>query len=228
MLTGFNTDVKHNGKVYHVQTEDKGASNPVIETLIYLGGEIIEARRTSYKDLLEKRGFQPLLIYRLMEQQHKMAIADIREGRFETGPLPAQPPTPPAKSLDEVILEYLQAQAQRREAIQLDYDRDRVFQEGSSVELPLSVRMEKSGQPVAGAHVVVRVISTVRPVMNLWQGSTDAQGQVVARFRLPEFPDGMGAILLQAFYQDRAVEEKHLLMKAPAPGPSKKQSAEVG
>jgi len=228
MLTGFNTDVKHNGKVYHVQTEDKGASNPVVETLIYLGGEIIEARRTSYKDLLEKRGFQPLLIYRIMEQQHKMAIADIREGRFETGPLPAQPPTPPTKSLDEVILEYLRAQAQRQEALQLQYDRDRVFQEGSSVELPIAVTTEKSGQPVAGAHVVVRVISTVRPVMTLWEGYTDDQGRVAARFRLPEFPDGMGALLIQAFYQDRAVEEKHLLMKAPVPGPSKRKSAGVG
>src|SRR5438093_339781 len=54
MVTGFNTDVQHRGKTYHVQTEDKGLQNPIIETLIYMGGEILAARRTSYADLLEK------------------------------------------------------------------------------------------------------------------------------------------------------------------------------
>jgi len=38
MITGFNTDVKHGAKVYHVQTEDKGRNNPKIETLVYVGG----------------------------------------------------------------------------------------------------------------------------------------------------------------------------------------------
>ena len=39
MITGFNSDVKYRGLVYHVQTEDKGKVNPLIETLIYRGGE---------------------------------------------------------------------------------------------------------------------------------------------------------------------------------------------
>src|SRR5262245_21768907 len=38
VITGYNTDVKHGGKVFHVQTEDKGAKNPIIETLVYVGG----------------------------------------------------------------------------------------------------------------------------------------------------------------------------------------------
>jgi hypothetical protein len=41
VITGFNTDVKYRGVVYHVQTEDKGTQNPLIETLIYKGGEIL-------------------------------------------------------------------------------------------------------------------------------------------------------------------------------------------
>ena len=38
MISGHNTDLLHNGVVYHVQTEDKGRSNPVIESFIYIGG----------------------------------------------------------------------------------------------------------------------------------------------------------------------------------------------
>ena len=47
MITGFNTDVKYRGVVYHVQTEDKGEGNPMIETLIYKGGEILGSRGAS-------------------------------------------------------------------------------------------------------------------------------------------------------------------------------------
>ena len=48
VITGFNTDVKYRGVVYHVQTEDKGTANPMIETLIYKGGEILGSRRLPY------------------------------------------------------------------------------------------------------------------------------------------------------------------------------------
>ncbi len=54
MITGFNQDVSYKGTVYHVQTEDRGKGNPLIETLIYVGGEIVASRRTSYEDLDER------------------------------------------------------------------------------------------------------------------------------------------------------------------------------
>ncbi len=52
MITGYNTDVRHGNRVFHIQTEDKGLSNPKIETLIYVGGEILDSYRSSYEDLL--------------------------------------------------------------------------------------------------------------------------------------------------------------------------------
>ncbi len=39
MVTGFNTDVQHDGKIYHVQTEDKGVDNPLIEIVLPVGIE---------------------------------------------------------------------------------------------------------------------------------------------------------------------------------------------
>ncbi len=47
MITGFNTDVEYEGRVFHVQTEDKGRTNPVVESLVYSGGEIVASRRAS-------------------------------------------------------------------------------------------------------------------------------------------------------------------------------------
>ena len=52
MITGFNTDVKYRGTVYHVQTEDKGQQNPLIETLVYKKGEILASRRLPYADII--------------------------------------------------------------------------------------------------------------------------------------------------------------------------------
>jgi hypothetical protein len=50
VITGFNTDIKHNEKVYHIQTEDKGLQNPYIESLVYVGGEILASKKTSYAE----------------------------------------------------------------------------------------------------------------------------------------------------------------------------------
>ena len=81
MITGFNTDVKYRGVIYHVQTEDKGRANPIIETLIYKGGEILGSRRLPYADLL-KTPDDEATITKLMEDQHKGMIIEVKRGRF--------------------------------------------------------------------------------------------------------------------------------------------------
>ena len=52
MITGFNTDVKHKNRVFHIQTEDKGEANPCVESLVYVGGEILATKRTSYAEIV--------------------------------------------------------------------------------------------------------------------------------------------------------------------------------
>ena len=108
MITGFNTDVKYKGVVYHVQTEDKGAANPLIETLIYKGGEILASRRLPYSDLV-KQGDEAA-ITRLMEDQHKGMIMEIKRGRFEPAPS-ADRTLMEDLSLDELVLAYLAGRA---------------------------------------------------------------------------------------------------------------------
>ncbi|HET8645611.1 MAG TPA: hypothetical protein VFO85_09000 [Vicinamibacteria bacterium] len=109
MITGFNTDVKYKGVVYHVQTEDKGAANPLIETLIYKGGEILASRRLPYSDLVKGAGDEAT-ITRLMEDQHKGMIMEVKRGRFE--PQSAGERTMMEDlSLDELVLAYLAGRA---------------------------------------------------------------------------------------------------------------------
>lgn len=82
MITGYNTDVRHLDVVFHVQTEDKGAENPLIESLVYVGGQVLAAKRASYADLLGA-GEGERSIVELMERQHRIVIAAIKSGRFD-------------------------------------------------------------------------------------------------------------------------------------------------
>jgi len=106
MITGFNTDVKYRGVVYHVQTEDKGTANPLIETLIYKGGEILGSRRLPYGELVKSHD-EPA-ITKLMEEQHKAMIMEVKRGRFDPG---GEHTVIEDLSLDELVLAYLASRA---------------------------------------------------------------------------------------------------------------------
>src|SRR5258708_38121681 len=82
MITGYNPDVRHQEVVFHVQTEDKGAANPFIESLVYVGGQVLASKRANYADLLAE-GRDEREIVALMDQQHRTMIAAIRHGKFD-------------------------------------------------------------------------------------------------------------------------------------------------
>ena len=73
VLTGYNTDIEHAGTVYHVQTEDKGRSNPFVESLVYASGEILYSRRTPYHELVDQE-LDPQTIATMMDRQHRAIV----------------------------------------------------------------------------------------------------------------------------------------------------------
>lgn len=110
MITGFNSDVKFRGQVYHVQTEDKGTENPLIETLIYKGGEILGSRRLPYEGLIEGDD-QEAAISNLMEEQHNTMILEVKRGAFTPQTEEEAAPRTEDLSLDEIVLTFLAARA---------------------------------------------------------------------------------------------------------------------
>lgn len=83
MITGFNTDVEYDGKVYHVQTEDKGVDTPVIVSLVYQGGTILASKRSPYDDLLKDGVVDEKALAERLSKQHKLICAAIKAGRIE-------------------------------------------------------------------------------------------------------------------------------------------------
>jgi hypothetical protein len=82
VITGFNTDIVHDGVVYHVQTEDKGLDSPIILSLVYSGGEILASKRAPYEDLLAS-GFTEAALAERLKRQHTLICAAIHAGRIE-------------------------------------------------------------------------------------------------------------------------------------------------
>jgi hypothetical protein len=104
VITGFNTDIKHGDRVFHVQTEDRGAGNPIVESLVYVGGQILLSKRSPYADLITDGKVDEPAVRQLMDLQHRRIIEAIRRGRFdgavvgapETAPVPGGAALSPA------------------------------------------------------------------------------------------------------------------------------------
>ena len=82
MITGFNTDIEHEGVVYHVQTEDKGLETPIILSLVYVGGTILASKRSPYEDLIAE-GYSDELLAERLTRQHRLICAAIHSGRID-------------------------------------------------------------------------------------------------------------------------------------------------
>jgi len=82
VITGFNTDIEHEGVIYHVQTEDKGLDTPIILSLVYAGGTILASKRSPYEDLIAE-GFSDEALADRLKRQHRLICAAIHSGRID-------------------------------------------------------------------------------------------------------------------------------------------------
>src|SRR4029077_10787091 len=81
-VTGFNHNIKHKGKVYHVQTEDSGVNNPHLITHLFVGGNILASKKTSYADLVTSENLAEL-VREMMEEQHKEMLRNLINGTYD-------------------------------------------------------------------------------------------------------------------------------------------------
>jgi hypothetical protein len=81
-VSGFNHNITHAGRVFHVQTEDSGINNPNIITHLFVGGNILASKKTSYAELLKAENLQEL-VRQLMEDQHKQMLRNVVSGVYD-------------------------------------------------------------------------------------------------------------------------------------------------
>lgn len=83
MLTGYNQDVQAGDELLHVQTEDKGREKALLETLVYRGGTIIAAKRTSYAEQLTAGTLTDVGLGEMIKKQHQIIVAILKAGKVE-------------------------------------------------------------------------------------------------------------------------------------------------
>jgi hypothetical protein len=318
VITGFNTDVKHETKVFHVQTEDRGLANPVVESLVYVGGEILMSKKSPYRNLISGDHVDEKALREMMDLQHRRMIEAVRRGRLDKGkigeapsdwgddtlphpdkmsaaalaavsailsappeplpgdrkparvttsaarpafvpaspppapaavapaastappsvrlaaaapparpaappppaqaPAPAAPPKPKSgaalRSLDQVIVDYLASEA-ASEHLEITLTADGDLISGETVALTVKASTSLTEKPLAGAHVSIRVVSTVRPPQILFRGVTGADGVVKSACVLPDIGTGNAALIIAASSGLGNNEIKQLIRKKP-------------
>ena len=119
MVPGFNHNIMHKGRMFHIQTEDSGTKNPHIITHLFVGGNILATKKTSYADILNSDHLEEV-VREIMEEQHKSMLRELKRGVYDPQEERAAAPQPAAAEvsaplaalesdigLDEVILNYL-------------------------------------------------------------------------------------------------------------------------
>jgi hypothetical protein len=82
-LLGFNNNVKHRGRLFHIQTEDSGFRHPHVITHLFAdGGRILKTIKTSYAQHLGNERVSEV-VRELMKEQHKTMFIALRDGEFD-------------------------------------------------------------------------------------------------------------------------------------------------
>jgi hypothetical protein len=82
MLLGKNTNVRHKGVVFHVQTEDSGVARPHVITHLYHEGTILASEKAGYAELVKRPDLEAR-VRELMDEQHERMLAKLRAGELD-------------------------------------------------------------------------------------------------------------------------------------------------
>jgi hypothetical protein len=82
-LLGYNNNVRHKGKVFHIQTEDSGVKYGHIITHLFMdGGRILKSVKTGYAEYIGNERMADI-VREMMKQQHKAMFIALRDGKFD-------------------------------------------------------------------------------------------------------------------------------------------------
>jgi hypothetical protein len=82
-LLGYNNNVRHKNRVFHIQTEDSGVKHPHIITHLFMdGGRILKSIKRSYAEHVGADKMQDT-VKQMMKEQHKAMFIALRDGQFD-------------------------------------------------------------------------------------------------------------------------------------------------
>lgn len=196
MIFGFNTDVKHEDKVYHVQSEAR-ESELLLQTQVFVRGRCIGKRASSYADRASEAGFNDQQKEQILRDQHSLVLDAIRDGRVET--------VFDKKDVPEVLaaIKELDVQWLNADSVHSDH------------HLNMRLRVTDAGSGVEGARLTVRF---ARPdaIPFYTQVVTNSGGEAEMNIDVDESSLPDSSLLIQANYSGRTATRKFQLRKIEA------------
>jgi hypothetical protein len=190
MLFGHNTNVKVGGTTYHVQTEDRGVTNALLDTTVYFSGRVLHRRTNNYFDLLPLNEESEKKLKQRIDEQHHTIVEAIRTGALhlalpqdEKSGSPA-PAAPSASSSQVLHLELVNA---------------KTWLSGKRALLKVAVR-NGAHQAVGGATIRARVEGAAEAAE--FSVQTGDFGQAQLEFDMPRLTGADSALVIEALHRN--------------------------
>lgn len=196
MIFGFNTDIKHEGTVYHVQSEAR-ENELLLQTQVFVRGRCVGKRATSYADKASESSFTDQRKEEILRDQHRMVLDAIRDGRLDSVFDKRDTPESLA-AIKELDVQWLNAGSVHSER-----------------HLQMRLKVTDGGNGVEGAKLTVRFARTdAAPFYT--QVITGANGEAEMTIDVDESALPDASVLVQASYTGRTATRKFHLRKVEA------------
>jgi hypothetical protein len=197
MLFGHNTDVKLGESLYHVQTEDRGTANALIDTTVYCRGRVLHRRTNNYIDLLPLDPERENVLRKRIDDQHRSVTEEIRSGVLHLVPPPMAVQEQPASTKHESSASSNTAHAS---ALVVELINRQTWLAGKRANLHVAVRKKQNGGAVAGALVTARIDGAKQ--VTECSTETGADGQAHLEFEMPGLSEAEPALVIEASQAD--------------------------
>jgi len=195
MIFGFNTDIKDQDTVYHVQSEAR-ESEQLLQTQVFVRGRCIGKRAVSYAPGASEGQVSDQQKEKMLRDQHRQVLDAIREGKVDS--IFDKRDTPETlAAVKELDLEWLNANS--------------VHAAGT---LLMHIRVTEGGAAVEGARLTFRFVRPDAPPLYA-QVLTDALGNALMSVQVEEASLRDSSVLVQANVSGRTATRKFEIRSAP-------------
>jgi hypothetical protein len=191
MIFGFNTDIKQQDTVYHVQSEAR-ESEQLLQTQVFVKGRCIGKRAVTYAAVASEGEDGDPHKEKMLREQHRQVLDSIREGKLDS--LLDKRETPETlAAIKELEMEWLNSNSVH-----------------ASGNLLMHLRVTDGGAAAQGARLTFRF---ARPDAAPYyaQVVTDAGGNAEMSFQVDETLLADSSVLVQASHNGRTATRKFRL-----------------
>lgn len=187
MAFGHNSNVTVAGDTYHVQTEERGAAQALIDTTVYLHGRVLHRRTNSFLDLLPLNADREQALKLRVDTQHRSVVDEIRSGKLRlSAGNDAKAAAPQAAA---------SASATAGADLHLELLNAKTWLTGKRASLQVAVN-DHTNKPVERATVMARVEGAAEPAA--FSGETNLLGRAKLEFDMPPLVGPEVALVVEA------------------------------